>query len=99
MSEGDLEEMRRMDDGSKWFVKDPCGIACAIVTYTLVVYGMFTFFTVLLPPFVGFWSLINSLIFGSFAVLAVICHYKSMCTEPVSFPQTLITHYLVMNDT
>ena len=86
MNEADLEEMskRNYRSGERWFVKDPCGIVCAVMTYCLVAYGTFAFLTILVPPFVSVWTMINAGIYLSLVALAIISHYKSMCTEPVS---------------
>ena len=82
----DLEDMSKKNyrNGEKWFVKDPCGIVCAVMTYCLMAYGTFAFLTILVPPFVSVWTLINTGIYLTLVILAVISHYKSMCTEPVS---------------
>ena len=86
MNGADLEDMSKKNyrNGEKWFVKDPCGIVCAVMTYCLMAYGTFAFLTILVPPFVSIWTLINTGIYLSLVTLAVISHYKSMCTEPVS---------------
>ena len=67
-----------------WFVCDPCGIVCAVMTYLLIVYGELVVLVVLAPPFptVGTWICVA--IFTTFAVLAVVSHVKSMITDPVS---------------
>ena len=69
-----------------WFVCDPCGIVCAVMTYLLIVYGELVVLVVLAPPFPTVGTGICVFIFTTFAVLAIISHVKSMITDPVSAP-------------
>ena len=73
------------NSSSSWFVWDPCGIVCAVVTYMLIVYGEFVVLLVLAPPFPTIGTGINVFIFTTLAFLAVVSHVKAMCTDPVSF--------------
>ena len=68
-----------------WFVWDPCGIVCAVMTYLLILYGELVVLVVLAPPFPTFGTAISVLIFTTFASLAVVAHVKAMFTDPVSF--------------
>lgn len=67
-----------------WFVWDPCGIVCAVVTYVLIGYGELVVLLVLAPPFPSIGTALCVIIFTTFATLAVISHIKSMFTDPVS---------------
>lgn len=67
-----------------WFVWDPCGIVCAVVTYMLIGYGELVVLLVLAPPFPTIGTAICVVIFTAFATLAVISHLKAMFTDPVS---------------
>lgn len=67
-----------------WFVWDPCGIVCAVMTYILIGYGELVVLLVLAPPFPTFGTVLSVLIFTAFATLAVVSHVKSMVTDPVS---------------
>ncbi len=86
----DLEEgdnavsMSFMKDSEYWFVWDPCGIVCAVMTYMLIMYGEFVVLVLLAPPFPTLPTLFSVCIFTAFATLAVISHVKAMITEPVS---------------
>lgn len=87
MSEDQFREMARAKDHDlkkRWFVKDPCGIACVVFTYILVGYATLSFLTVILPPFISVWTLLNTGAFLSLMTLGVISHYRAMFTEPVS---------------
>ncbi len=78
------EKMAYRKDGKYWFVCDPCGIVCAVMTYFLIVYGEMVVLVVLAPPFPTLWTGVSVAIFTSLAVLAVVSHVKSMITDPVS---------------
>ena len=96
MSEDQFREMSRPKDHDpkkRWFVKDPCGIACVVMTYILVGYATLSYITIILPPFVSVWSLLNAGVFLSLMIFGVISHYRAMVTEPVS--QT--TKYVGLN--
>ncbi len=67
-----------------WFVWDPCGIVCAVMTYMLIMYGELVVLMVLAPPFPTISTAICVVIFTTFAVLAVVSHVKAMITDPVS---------------
>lgn len=68
-----------------WFVWDPCGIVCAVVTYILIGYGELVVLLVLAPPFPSIGTALCVIIFTAFATLAVISHIKAMMTDPVSY--------------
>ena len=70
-------------DSGHWFVWDPCGIVCAVITYILIVYGELVVLLVLAPPFPTFSTALCVIIFTTFATLAVISHVKAMITDPV----------------
>ena len=72
------------NNSHSWFVWDPCGIVCAVVTYILIIYGELVVLTVLAPPFPTIGTGINVVIFTTLAFLAVVSHVKAMCTNPVS---------------
>ena len=74
-----------------WFVWDPCGIVCAVMTYILVLYGEFVVLAILAPPFPTLGTAICVLIFTGLATLAVVAHVKTMITEPVSMIEDTTT--------
>ena len=68
-----------------WFVKDICGIICAVFTWLLVLYAEFVVMYVMLLPSQSQWhSAINAVIFQILAFLAISSHAKAMLTDPVS---------------
>ena len=81
---GRFVAMSFMKNRNVWFVWDPCGIVCAVMTYMLVLYGEFVMLTVIAPPFPGVWTGLSVLVFSSLGGLAVVAHVKSMITDPVS---------------
>jgi palmitoyltransferase len=66
-----------------WFVKDICGVICAIFTWLLIAYAEFVVVFVMLVPAPGrVHSFINGIIFELFAFLAVASHLKAMFSDP-----------------
>lgn len=75
--------------GERWFVRDVCGVICAVMTYGLVVFALFVVFAIMIYPIFSdhpAYCSINGFIFLSFASLAVISHVKAMLTDPGSVP-------------
>ena len=81
---GRFVRMPFMKNKTIWFVWDPCGIVCSVMTYILVLYGEFVMLAVIAPPFPGAWTALSVLVFTSLGGLAVVAHVKSMITDPVS---------------
>uniref|UniRef100_A0A8C9F593 Zinc finger DHHC-type containing 7 n=1 Tax=Pavo cristatus TaxID=9049 RepID=A0A8C9F593_PAVCR len=70
--------------GRVWFIRDGCGMVCAIMTWLLVVYADFVVTFVMLLPSKDFWySVINGVLFNCLAVLALSSHLRTMLTDPV----------------
>lgn len=68
-----------------WFIRDGCGMVCAVITWLLVVYADFVVTFVMLLPSKDFWySVVNGVIFNCLAVLALSSHLRTMLTDPVS---------------
>lgn len=68
-----------------WFIRDACGIICAVITWLLVFYAAFVvMFVMLLPSKNLIYSLVNGAIFNALAFLALASHLRAMCTDPVS---------------
>ncbi len=86
LGEEEEEKRTRMPflNSGHWFVWDPCGIVCAVMTYILILYGEFVVVAVLAPPFPTLGTAICVLIFTAFSTLSVVSHLKAMLTDPVS---------------
>ena len=68
-----------------WFVKDVCGVICALFTWGLLLYAEYVVtLVVLLPSPDILHSLVNGVIFQVLIFLAVSSHLKTMLTDPVS---------------
>ena len=87
--------MAFLKNKSVWFVCDPCGIVCAVMTYLLVLYGQFVMLTVIAPPFPGTWTVLRVLGFSALGGLAVVAHVRSMLTDPVSILHTFLPILIV----
>ncbi|XP_017922493.1 PREDICTED: palmitoyltransferase ZDHHC3 isoform X2 [Capra hircus] len=74
--------------GAMWFIRDGCGIACAIVTWFLVLYAEFVvLFVMLIPSRDYVYSVINGLVFNLLAFLALASHCRAMLTDPGAVPK------------
>lgn len=78
--------------GAMWFIRDGCGIACAIVTWFLVLYAEFVvLFVMLIPSRDYVYSIINGILFNLLAFLALASHCRAMLTDPVSMSGPVLT--------
>ncbi|KAM6161230.1 palmitoyltransferase ZDHHC3 isoform 1-T1 [Erethizon dorsatum] len=74
--------------GTMWFIRDGCGIACAIVTWFLVLYAEFVVLFVMLIPSQDYaYSIINGIVFNLLAFLALASHCRAMLTDPGAVPK------------
>ncbi|XP_004640724.1 palmitoyltransferase ZDHHC3 isoform X4 [Octodon degus] len=74
--------------GTMWFIRDGCGIACAIVTWFLVLYAEFVvLFVMLIPSRDYVYSIINGVVFNLLAFLALASHCRAMLTDPGAVPK------------
>ncbi|XP_012326184.2 palmitoyltransferase ZDHHC3 isoform X2 [Aotus nancymaae] len=74
--------------GTMWFIRDGCGIACAIVTWFLVLYAEFVvLFVMLIPSRDYVYSIINGMVFNLLAFLALASHCRAMLTDPGAVPK------------
>ncbi|XP_072492322.1 palmitoyltransferase ZDHHC7 [Notamacropus eugenii] len=71
-----------------WFIRDGCGMVCAVMTWLLVVYADFVVTFVMLLPSKDFWySIINGVVFNCLAILALSSHLRTMLTDPGAVPK------------
>ncbi|KAJ6657183.1 hypothetical protein lerEdw1_002772 [Lerista edwardsae] len=79
-----------------WFIRDGCGMVCAVMTWLLVVYADFVVTFVMLLPSKDFWySLINGVLFNCLAVLALSSHLRTMLTDPM-YIALISAHALIL---
>ncbi|KAK1895029.1 Palmitoyltransferase ZDHHC3 [Dissostichus eleginoides] len=71
-----------------WFIRDACGIVCAVITWMLVLYAEFVvLFVMLLPSKNLTYSIVNGTVFNILAFLALASHLRAMCTDPGAVPK------------
>ncbi|KAK5922921.1 hypothetical protein CgunFtcFv8_020145 [Champsocephalus gunnari] len=71
-----------------WFIRDACGIVCAIITWMLVLYAEFVVLLVMLLPSKNLtYSIVNGTLFNVLAFLALASHLRAMCTDPGAVPK------------
>ncbi|XP_065573949.1 palmitoyltransferase ZDHHC3-like [Artemia franciscana] len=72
----------------KWFIKDACGIICAVFTFFLILYAEFVVVAVILFPhlssFYGIFNLMMTVLLG---LLATVSHIRTMLTDPGAIPK------------
>ncbi|XP_018536260.1 palmitoyltransferase ZDHHC3-A isoform X4 [Lates calcarifer] len=79
-----------------WFIRDACGIVCAVITWLLVLYAEFVvLFVMLLPSKNLTYSIVNGTLFNILAFLALASHLRAMCTDPM-YIALISLHALVM---
>ncbi|XP_064640191.1 palmitoyltransferase ZDHHC3-like [Lineus longissimus] len=82
-----------------WFVKDICGVICAIFTWGLVLFAEFVVTFVMLIPthyLHPVYSSVNAVIFQFFTVMAVMSHLKAMFSDPGAVPRGNATRENIM---
>ncbi|RVE62288.1 hypothetical protein OJAV_G00155620 [Oryzias javanicus] len=71
-----------------WFIRDTCGIVCAIITWILIFYAEFVVvFVMLLPSKNLIYCIVNGTLFNCLAFLALASHLRAMCTDPGAVPK------------
>jgi len=71
-----------------WCIADVCGIICAIFTWLLMLYSEFVVVRVILMPYFGsIYTVVNMVLFQTFAILAFSSHLKAMLTDPGAVPR------------
>ncbi|XP_039661794.1 uncharacterized protein LOC120562244 isoform X1 [Perca fluviatilis] len=71
-----------------WFIRDICGIVCAVITWLLLLYAEFVvLFVMLLPSKNLMYSIVNGTLFNILAFLALASHLRAMCTDPGAVPK------------
>eukprot|EP00118_Oscarella_pearsei_P004199 m.17523 g.17523 ORF g.17523 m.17523 type:complete len:274 (+) comp27511_c0_seq8:31-852(+) len=74
-----------------WFVWDPCGIICAVVTYGLIFFADFVLLVTVVLPNTTALLAFSYLVFNGLVFLAVISHLRAMITDPGAVPRELIS--------
>lgn len=70
-----------------WFVWDPLGIVCAIVTWTLMLSAAWILiWNLFIPSKNVFYAIANGVVFHLLASLALVSHLRTMLTDPGSVP-------------
>ncbi|KAK3610035.1 hypothetical protein CHS0354_032392 [Potamilus streckersoni] len=89
--------IRFFKNTSLWFVKDICGIVCAIFTWLLIIYAEFVvMFVMLIPSPYPAYSMSNAILFNFFAFLAVASHLRAMFSDPGAVPKGNATRENIM---
>ena len=83
-----IDKHNRCCKGRFWCIADVCGVVCAIFTYGLMFYAEFVVVRVILLPYFGsVYTVLNMVLFQTFAMLAFTSHTKAMLTDPGAVPR------------
>lgn len=75
-----------------WLVKDICGIVCACFSYWLMIFGQYVILTcILLPEEDLVYKIGNLVVFELLTFLAMVSHFRTMCTDPGAVPRGTAT--------
>lgn len=80
-----------------WLNVDCCGLTCALITYALHAYAVYTVCFIMIPPWMSFKGedgirylttagMFNRVAFTSVAVMACLSHFYAMTTNPGAVP-------------
>lgn len=79
-----------------WFVRDICGIICAVMTWLLVLYAQYVVVgVILLPSLHTYYGTFHLMLFELLAFLAVFSHVRTMVTDPGAVPRGTATREAV----
>ena len=92
-----IDNHNRCMGGRIWFVKDVCGIICALFTWSLIIFAQYVVITVILIPDDNlFYKTTNFIIFEFLSILAITSHIRTMITDPVSLHVCMFACYSVI---
>ncbi|XP_003742652.1 palmitoyltransferase ZDHHC3 [Galendromus occidentalis] len=78
--------------GQIWFVRDICGIMCAVMTWLLIMFAQAVVLIIILAPvFDTFFGAVNLIVFETLCFLACTSHIRTMVTDPGVVPQGTAT--------
>jgi hypothetical protein len=71
-----------------WFNFDPCGVTCAVITHSLLVYAQYVVtFVILLPWFeLSPHGMFHHIAFSTLTFLSVWSHLRAMTSDPGAVP-------------
>ena len=78
--------------GGTWFVKDVCGIICAIITWILILFGEYVILACILIPETNVpYKVFNIILFEVLVFLALSSHIRTIFTDPGAVPRGTAT--------
>ncbi|KAI1285517.1 Palmitoyltransferase ZDHHC3 [Halotydeus destructor] len=86
------DQHNRCFNGKVWFVKDVCGIICAMFTYALILFAQYVVLVhILIPEENALYKFFNLIVFETGVFLAIVSHFRTMCTDPGAVPRGTAT--------
>ncbi|XP_053679810.1 palmitoyltransferase ZDHHC3 [Anopheles nili] len=90
------ETQNRCCGGRVWCVQDICGIICALLTWSLILYAEFVVTMVILVPNpYKAYRYINFIIFNTGSFLAFASHLRTMLSDPGAVPKGNATKEMI----
>lgn len=77
-------------DSSFWLNNEPCGFVCGMMTWVLVLYGVYVTNVKIIAPWLGLMSfkgVLHTVIFDALSLLALYSHWMTMTTDPGAVPR------------
>eukprot|EP00606_Chrysophyceae_sp_TOSAG23-5_P000389 GSChrysophyteH2.ASY1.ANO1.221.1 assembled CDS len=74
----------------QWINLEPCGLICGMMTWVLVIFGMYGTTLYVIIPWLGYDSvlgLFHLFLFNGSSIFTIYCHGATMLTDPGSVPK------------
>lgn len=73
----------------QWINLEPCGLICGMMTWVLLIFGMYATTGYVIVPWLGYsWTgLFHLAAFNGGSLFGMYCHWLTMTTDPGSVPK------------
>jgi palmitoyltransferase ZDHHC3/7/25 len=73
----------------RWLNFEPCGLICGMMTWVLLIFGMYATSKYVIHPWLGntFMGIFNYILFNGGSIFSMYCHMATMFTDPGSVPR------------
>ena len=74
----------------QWINLEPCGLICGMMTWVLVIFGMYGTTLYVIIPWLGYDSMLglfHLFLFNGSSIFTIYCHGATMLTDPGSVPK------------
>jgi len=76
----------------RWVNAEPCGLLCGMMTWVLLIFGMYATTKYVILPWLGysFWGCIHLIAFNGGSIFGMYAHWSTMTTDPGSVPRDCV---------